>query len=342
MENLLLAGVVLAVLFASYGLTGFFLRYATAQQMVDVPNERSSHDTATPRGGGLAVVLTIVVAFPLLALAGRLAWPLVTGLVGSGALVAGVGFIDDRGHVAARWRLLAHFAAAAWVLYWVGSLPDLPLFGYTLHAGWLGHILAALLVVWLLNLTNFMDGIDGIAAVETITVCVGGALLYLSASSPGAQWLAPVVLAAAVLGFLLWNWPPAKIFMGDAGSGFLGLMLAAFSLQSANRSPALFWGWMVLLGVFVVDATVTLLRRLVRGEKAYEAHRSHAYQHAAQRVGSHLPVTLTVAAINICWLLPIALLVARGVVDGAAGVAVAYLPLLLIAIRLGAGTQKGP
>lgn len=338
----LVAGLLILVFAASLWLTGRVRQYALAQQLVDVPNERSSHDVATPRGGGVAIVVTTLVALPLLALAGRLPWPLVTGLVGSGALIASVGFADDRGHIAARWRLLGHFAAAAWVLLWLGGLPPLPLFGRTWQLGWLGQLLAAVYVVWMLNLTNFMDGIDGIAAVEVITVCLGGALLYAAAAPPGTPWLGPVVLAVATLGFLVWNWPKAKIFMGDAGSGFLGLMLAALSLQAAWISPPLFWGWVVLLGVFAVDATVTLLRRVARGEKFYEAHCSHAYQHAAQRAGSHLPVTLAVAAINVCWLLPIALFVARGVVDGALGVAVAYLPLLIGALRLGAGTRKVP
>jgi Fuc2NAc and GlcNAc transferase len=202
-----------------------------------------------------------------------------------------------------------------------------------LELGWLGHGLAAIYVVWLLNLTNFMDGIDGIAGIETITVCLGGILLYAVAAPGATAWLAPLVLAVATAGFLVWNWPPAKIFLGDAGSGFLGLMLAALSLQAARLAPDLFWGWIVLLGVFVVDATVTLIGRVTQGEKLYEAHRSHAYQYAARR-WTHQPVTLAVGAINLFWLLPAALLVARDSLDGALGVVVAYLPLVTTVIWL--------
>jgi Fuc2NAc and GlcNAc transferase len=335
-------GLTLAVFVASLWLTGQARRYALARRLIDVPNERSSHSVATPRGGGVAIVVTTLAALLLLALAGHLGWALVTGLVGSGALVATVGHVDDRGHIAPRWRLLGHFAAAAWMLFWIGGFPALPLFGRTIQLGWIGHILAVLYIVWLLNLTNFMDGIDGIAAVETITVCLGGGLLYIGVESPGTPWLGAIVLSAATLGFLIWNWPKAKIFLGDAGSGFLGLMLAALSLQAAWISPRLFWGWVVLLGVFVVDATVTLIRRAVRRERIYEAHRSHAYQHAAQRAGSHLTVTLAVAAINVCWLLPIGLLAGRGVIDGALAVLIAYLPLFIAAVRLGAGTSLRP
>jgi len=149
--------------------------------------------------------------------------------------------------------------------------------------------------------------------------------------------LAPLAVAAAVTGFLFWNFPPAKIFMGDAGSGFLGIVLGVMSLHAAWVAPQLFWSWVILLGVFVVDATVTLLRRLLRGDKVYEAHRSHAYQFASRRFGSHLPVTLAVAAIDLVWLLPIALWVGVGGLDGVLGVALAYVPLVMLAMKFRAG-----
>jgi Fuc2NAc and GlcNAc transferase len=147
----------------------------------------------------------------------------------------------------------------------------------------------------------------------------------------------PLALAAATTGFFFWNFPPARIFMGDAGSGFLGMMLGVLSLQAAWAAPQLLWSWLILLGVFVVDATVTLVCRTLRGERVYEAHRSHAYQHAARRAGRHLPVTLATAAINVLWLFPIALWVGTGALDGGLGVLLGYAPLILVALRLGAG-----
>jgi Fuc2NAc and GlcNAc transferase len=285
----------------------------------------------------VAIVLTTVAALPVLGLFGTLEWPTIIGLLGGGALVALIGFADDRRHVAPRWRLLGHFAAATWILGWLGGLPPLPILGAVVDLGRLGNVLAVLYLVWLLNLTNFMDGIDGIAGVETFTVSIGGGLLYLIAAPGGTQWQAPLVLASATLGFLVWNWSPAKIFMGDAGSGFLGLMLAALSLQAARVQPALFWGWVILLGVFIVDATVTLLRRVAAGERFDEAHRSHAYQHAALRWGAHRPVTLAVAAINVGWLFPWAVVVSLARVDALYGVCLAYAPLLAAAIWLRAG-----
>jgi Fuc2NAc and GlcNAc transferase len=147
-------------------------------------------------------------------------------------------------------------------------------------------------------------------------------------------------MSAAVAGFLVWNFPPAKIFMGDAGSGFLGLMLGALALYSAHIAPQMLWVWLILLGVFIVDATYTLIRRLLLGDKVYEAHRSHAYQYATRKYGRHLPVTLAVLAINLFWLAPWAVAVAFGAVDGAVALLCAYVPLLWLAWYFHAGETE--
>ena len=211
--------------------------------------------------------------------------------------------------------------------------------GFTINLGWIGHLLAAVYLVWLLNLYNFMDGIDGIASVEAICVCLGSALLYWITGHELIT-LTPLLLSFAVAGFLYWNFPKARIFMGDAGSGFLGVTLGVLSLQAAWIEPQQLWSWLILLGVFITDATWTLLRRLLRGDKVYEAHRSHAYQFASRQFGKHQPVTLAVVAINICWLLPIALLTGNGTVDGLLGLLVAYLPLIALAVKFKAGEKE--
>ncbi|MCU1716538.1 MraY family glycosyltransferase [Pseudomonas sp. 5P_3.1_Bac2] len=324
----LLAGV-------SCVLTALLRRYAIARSLLDVPNLRSSHSVPTPRGGGVAIVLSFIAATTVLYLQGLVALDLAVAILGAGGLTALVGFLDDHGHIQARWRLLAHFVAALWGLYWLGGMPQLELLGVTVQLGWLGQLLAVLYLVWMLNLYNFMDGIDGIAAIEAITVCLSAALLsYLADIS--TVWLA-LLLAACVLGFLVWNFPPARIFMGDAGSGFLGVILALLSLQAATQSPDLLWAWLILLGVFIVDATYTLLRRLLRGDKVYQAHRSHAYQYASRLYQGHLPITLAVALINLLWLLPVALMVVCGGLDGLIGLILAYIPLVLMAIKYRAG-----
>lgn len=317
-------------------LTALLRRYALNKQIIDVPNARSSHTIPTPRGGGVAIVLTFLACLPVLGLFGWASPRALVAIGGAGALVAVIGFMDDHGHIAARWRLLGHFAGACWLLIWLGGLAPLQMFGFTLNLQWFSYIVAAFYSVWMLNLYNFMDGIDGIASVEAITACVGMAVLAALAGVPDLMAL-PLLLAAATAGFLFWNFPPAKIFMGDAGSGFLGIVLAGLSLQAAWLSPPLFWAWLILLGVFVVDATFTLIRRLVRGDKVYEAHRSHAYQFASRHYGKHLPVTLAVTALNVLWLLPVALCVVLLGLDGAVGLVIAYVPLVLLAVRWRAG-----
>ncbi|CAM3883893.1 MraY family glycosyltransferase [Pseudomonas wadenswilerensis] len=328
-----------AVFALTYLLTKLLRRYALAASMIDVPNARSSHSTPTPRGGGLSIVLVSLLALPLLGWYEFLSWSEVMAFSGTGAVVAVIGFLDDHGHIPARWRLIGHFSAAIWGLVWIGGLPPLILFGFSVDLSWLGHVLAAVYLVWVLNLYNFMDGIDGLASVEAIFVCLGGALLYGIAGMNENIWL-PATVACAVAGFLVWNFPPAKIFMGDAGSGYLGIVLGLMALQAAWVSPQFFWSWLIFLGIFVVDATLTLLRRLLRGEKVYEAHRSHAYQFASRQYGRHLPVTLWVTAINLFWLLPVGLLVGMGMLDGCVGLLVAYLPLSILAVKFRAGSKE--
>jgi Fuc2NAc and GlcNAc transferase len=326
----------ICVTIVSLFLTAALRRYALARSIIDIPNARSSHSIPTPRGGGVAIVVAFLLTVPVLSQLGLVALEYSVALGGAGALVAIIGFMDDHGHIAARWRLLGHFSAAVWALFWLNGLAPLTLFGENFDLSWLGHVLAAFYLVWILNLYNFMDGIDGIASVEAVQACLSACVLYMLAGSMDLIW-SPLVLAAAVLGFLFWNFPPAKIFMGDAGSGFLGMAIGVISLQAAWASPDLFWAWLILLGVFIVDATVTLLRRLLRGEKIYEAHRSHAYQFASRRYGRHLPVTLAVAAVNLFWLFPLAASVVLWSIDGVLALTVAYIPLLLLANKFNAG-----
>lgn len=324
-----------AVACLSAGIAGLVRRYAMSRQLMDRPNERSSHSAPTPRGGGVAIALAFFAG--LLFLGDGMSMAATNAFWGGGAAVALVGFADDHGHVPVRWRLLAHFSCAAWMLYWIG-VPHFEWRGAAFDLGPVGALLGMLFLVWMLNLYNFMDGIDGIAGVEAVTAGLGGAAAYWVAGlAPAGAMEPPALLAAAAFGFLFWNYPPARLFMGDVGSGFLGVMLGAFSIQAAVARPGLLWCWLVLLGVFVVDATITLVRRLSRREQVHVAHRSHAYQHASRELGGHRPVTLAVAAINIAWLTPWAMAIASGRVDGVLGLAAAYLPLIFLALRFRAG-----
>lgn len=313
-----------AVVVLAWFLTGQLRRYAISRRLLDVPNARSSHQVATPRGGGGAIVLAATLG---------LAWwswvshaPDLAGVLVGGLFVAAVGFADDHRHVAPGIRLLVHAAAA------MLAVTSLDVAGSVAGAS-----LAVFFVVWFINLTNFMDGIDGLAGVEVLTVGGAAAVLSAAVSSGTGLWIEPAILAAAAAGFLIWNWPPARIFMGDVGSGYVGFMVAVLTLRAAAASPALGWSWLTLWGVFLVDATVTLLRRTARGDRLVEAHRSHAYQRLAVAWGGHRPVTLLVLGINACWLVPMAALVATNQVSGPAGLLVACLPLAVGAIHCGAG-----
>ncbi len=318
-------------------LTGVFYRYALAYRVLDVPNARSAHTSPTPRGGGVAIVLSFLGAVLLLATWDAIEVHVAIALVGAGSLVALIGFLDDHRPLAVRWRLLTHLVAVIWGLAWIGGLGPVTLAGLTIEPGWAGQLLGTLCLMWLLNLYNFMDGIDGLAGLEAATVCAAAAVLsWWHAAGPDVRLL-PALLAASSFGFLAWNWPPARIFMGDAGSGFLGLTLGLLAVRAGQVEPELFWAWMILLGVFIVDASVTLFRRLQRRQHPYQAHSDHGYQHAA-RQRAHRTVTLAVGAINLCWLAPIAVLVILGRLSGVAGLFLAYGPLVWLAVRLKSGT----
>ena len=331
--------LLLTVFFVSWALTLILRRYALAKSLMDIPNERSSHSIPTPRGGGVAIVASFALGVPILARLDLIAAQAWYGLLGAGLLVAIIGFADDHGHIAAKWRLLGHFIAATWAMFWLNGLGPIQFFGVIFDLGWLGNILAAFYLVWMLNLYNFMDGIDGLASVQAIFVCVAAGLISWVTGHASLIGV-PLLLSAAVAGFLVWNFPPARIFMGDAGSGFLGLVLGILTLDAGKEASELMWSWLILLGVFIVDATITLFRRLTRREKIYQAHRSHAYQHASRHYSSHRTVTLGVLCINLFWVLPIALVVATGDLDGFTGLVIAYTPLIWLAVKFNAGVRE--
>ena len=322
-------------------LTLIIRRSALHKQLLDIPNDRSLHSVPTPRGGGAAIVLAFTASIVALSATNYVDTQNAAILIGCGTVVALTGFLDDRQLLShARSRLALHFVAAVIAVSALGGLPTLPVFGTDVSLGIFGGILATIYLVWLLNLFNFMDGIDGISGAEVVSVCGAAAFLIHRTTHDYNIASLPLALAAATLGFLIFNWPPAKIFMGDVGSGFVGFIIGVFSLIAAKNVGSLGWVWVILLGVFIVDATVTLIGRLVRKQKPHVAHRSHAFQHLALRFGSHKKVTIGAVAINLVWLFPIAFAVTEGRIDGFAGVLIAYTPLTIAALITGAGTPS--
>ena len=213
------------------------------------------------------------------------------------------------------------------VCLWVTGI----LLGSSQAGGWTGMLLlglAATGMLWLLNLYNFMDGIDGLAALQTIYACGVAALLAFFAHGAQLYSLYCLLLAAAHLGFLTCNWPPARLFMGDAGSVPTGFLMGALVIVGAVEGQVTVWSWLILLAPFITDASVTLIWRMVTGQPFLQAHRLHAYQRLSRYWGSHLRVDMLLVAIHSVWLLPLAFLAQWQAERGLFLVIMAYVPLL--------------
>ena len=323
---------------ASAALTGLMRRYALRRQILDTPNHRSAHSRPTPRGGGLAIAVTIVVAGGIAAAAGWVPVRAWAAIAGGGMLVAAIGWIDDLRGASVRVRLLVHFAAAAWALAFLGGLPGMRVGDGGIALGWAGTLLAVVGIVWATNLYNFMDGLDGFAGTEAVmSAGVGGLLLTANGSAPLATLA--FLIAAASAGFLAWNWPPAKIFMGDVGSGFLGYTLAVLAVASERMNGVPLIAWLILFGAFFFDATVTLFRRLLRGEAVWAAHFEHAYQRGLTARRSHADITISLIVVNAALAAAAAWMVFRPASWGAA--VLTALALLVAVYLVVERTQRG-
>jgi Fuc2NAc and GlcNAc transferase len=331
--DLALVAVTLAL--AALG-TALVRRHALKTGLLDHPGERSSHEVPTPRGGGIAVAIAFAAALTT--------WLLFTSVQGADrvwvalvpplCMVTAVGYLDDRHHISVRVRLAVHFSAAAWLIGWLGGMPTLHWPGQPLELGMAGAVIAVVGVAWCIHPYNFLDGLDGLAGTEALFVALAAAMLG-SPESPA--FLPLLLLAAATAGFLPFNWPPASIFLGDSGSGFLGLTLAGLLLVQHLHGDLPIGAGLILLGAFASDATATLVVRLLTGRRVHEAHRDHAYQHLAGHLGKHRPVTLLVSGINLFWLLPLATFAALHPDWSSIAALVAYAPLAGVVLALGAG-----
>jgi UDP-N-acetylmuramyl pentapeptide phosphotransferase/UDP-N-acetylglucosamine-1-phosphate transferase len=266
--------------------TGVLIPILTRREILDRPNERSSHRVATPRGGGIAVVGSILLAWAVLARTESVPSG-VFGIVLGAVLLAAVSWLDDLRGLSPVTRLLAQAAAVAIGVF---VLPG-PQNAFHLAA-------IGLVWIWWINLFNFMDGIDGLAGSEA--AAIGAGLLLFAGVGAGAdpalRTLA-ATLTGATIGFLVWNWSPARIFLGDVGSVPLGYILGFLLLDLAVRG---YWKIALILPLyFLADATITLARRLLRGERVWQAHREHFYQQAVRRGLGHAAVAKRVIAADL-------------------------------------------
>jgi Fuc2NAc and GlcNAc transferase len=284
-------------------------RYALRRNIVDYPTARSSHTTPTPRAGGAGFVAAVLVAFAVAERSALLEWRIATA-IGGLLLIACVGWLDDRHTLGVKPRLATHLAGAAAMLPLALSPTPVPAF--------MGMSAAIWWIVWgttSINVVNFMDGIDGLVAAQ---ILVFGTHLLLLAAPNGAAFHLGGALAGAALAFLWWNWVPAKIFLGDVGSGALGLAMALTGLLLLREENAgLVRAYLPLYPLFL-DATVTLLRRAARGERVTQAHRSHLYQRLANGGLGHARVSLLYAAAAL-----VGLVVARVPAERGAAFAIA-------------------
>lgn len=289
--------VGLAPLVATVLGTRAVLHLLRRRNIVDNPNERSSHAAPTPRGGGIAVIAVLVGAWTILwatghGFAGGAMFWLV---IGGAAVLAAVSWVDDvRGGLPAAPRFLIQMAAVA------AGLFALPADGAILQGAvplWADRLIAGLLWLWFINLFNFMDGIDGITGCKTGTIGIGIFVVGLTAGTAAPLALPGLAAAGVAVGFLVWNWAPAKVFLGDVGSVPLGHLLGWLLLMLAAMGH---WDAALLLpAYYLADASLTLARRLARGEKPWQAHREHAYQVAVRAGRSHAEVSLMIAAVGI-------------------------------------------
>jgi Fuc2NAc and GlcNAc transferase len=327
---------VAAVLAISFLVSGSVLRYAVRRNLMDIPNERSSQSAPIPRGGGIAIAIAGIIGVVLLWSREMVPGWLLVGFCLPGIAIAVVGFIDDAVQVSAFIRFTVHIVACSIGLVMIPDAAQMVFPGAQVPELLLQFILVVGLA-WAVNLFNFMDGIDGLAGIEAVYIAVA-ILLLAFANGQLESALPAAVTGAAALGFLAYNWPPARLFMGDVGSGFLGYALG-FSMLAAIADGLNIWAAITVVGAFVADSTVTLLTRILRGEKASQAHRTHAYQRLAQRWG-HGKVTVLYLAINLFWLLPIGFLIQVGIVPGPVAAMLAYTPPILGAISIGAGRSR--
>lgn len=318
--------------------TAAAIKLAQRMQMLALPTQRSSHTQATPVGGGIAIVLAYALGLIVLAWQQRLLPVELLALCAS-LPVAVAGFIDDRRDLHHRLRLAVQAGAVLVALLCLGAVPALGVGPFILSSAVLTFVLTPLCMIWLTNLYNFMDGSDGLAGTQTAFVSLAAAFMLTRAGDFELALLC-LFLFAGSLGFTVWNWPHARIFMGDVGSGFAGMSLGLIALLSHYHGTMSLWSWFLLLAVFVVDATVTLTRRVLRGHSWAFAHRQHAYQHMANRPNGHEIVAVAVLLINLLFLLPLAIFAGKHPEHGVYLTLLGVIPLLLLAIYCNAGKES--
>jgi len=311
MSIIILAVIFLVTWILSYIFVGRIRHWSEHLHILDYPNERSSHETPVPRGGGGAIVFVTLLGLwivksiePSLLKTDWLIY-----FSAGGFLVGGISLLDDLYTIRNTIRFFVHGIVAVMIIFGIGYIDEISLISSnSIQLGYAGIFLTFIFIAGLINAYNFMDGIDGIAGVQAIIAGIGWAIIGYIYSEP-LLLLPGILTAAGSIGFLFYNWHPAKIFMGDVGSAFLGYSFAAVSVVAVQRDPVLLYAGILLVWPFIFDTFYTLCKRLVRGENIFEAHRSHLYQRLVIAGWSHKTVTILYGLLALTGWIPVGLII---------------------------------
>ena len=285
----------------------FLKKSALRLKIVAIPNERSLHNKVTPRGGGIIIAIVFLAFLLVFYITRQIMVAEFLVLFGGGLIMAVTGFLDDILELKASIRFIIQFFAVGWGLYWIGGIPSTVFFERLPVLYAIANAVAVVALVWFINSFNFIDGIDGLATsgATFFSLSIGGYFLWQGIEPYGSLL---IVLAACSLAFLCFNWPPAKMFLGDAGSNFFGYLFGAMVLITVKNGNLSIWTWLIILAYLITDTTTTTFLRLCLVKGWYHTHRSHAYQNLARVLDNHKFVTCLITGINVFYLLPLAYL----------------------------------
>jgi Fuc2NAc and GlcNAc transferase len=286
----MIIGLLVLVFFVSFSGTLIVRKIATKKAIFDIPNYRSSHNQPIPRGGGLAIAFAWYLGIVILFILKQIPLNLFAALLW-GIPITILGFIDDLVSITPKLRIAVQVLCSSLAVYFLGGVGAVDLGFVILYDSLVFSIVAVIGIIWFTNLFNFLDGIDGYISAEIIFICL--AVFFL------LKLILPLYLAAATAGFILLNWQPAKIFMGDVGSTLLGFTIGVFVVYYHNTFESSIIVWIILTSLFWFDATITLFRRMRKHEKLSEAHRKHGYQRIVQSGFSHQKTVVYSLIINI-------------------------------------------
>jgi Fuc2NAc and GlcNAc transferase len=284
-------------------LTRFYRSFAINKEIISNPNNRSLHKYFKPSGGGIVFSLICVFFVSILSFLEVVGFEMLM-VFGLGAFCAAIfGFIDDIYDINPLLKLIIQVVLSIWALVWL-NVSELAILSWLPF--WASLILCCFLLVWMMNLYNFMDGIDGMAASGTIFACFALVVTLILTSGFSSLVIILSLLLSSCLGFLIYNWPPASIFMGDAGSIFLGYFFGSLIIISLIEGDISLWTWVIVFSYFFGDTNVTIIMRLILSKKWYKPHRSHGYQNLARILDNHKKVTVGVQVYNVFYILPLA------------------------------------